>query len=170
MYPPDVNDARWTSMLKLLYRLQLHHYSVSSEEWRVLSQQIVLPTFTNTILFYLYPLSLYVLLVYQISSVQMFNHSWQVTFFCHQTLLSVGSVSVVLVIVSCEKLGGWISQNSSQYQIDNPLIIAPLTIDNGHEAGYAKDHFLSGAELLWWSGQFLNHVRMLSANHTQQTD
>lgn len=91
----------------------------------------------------------FLLLIAQISSVRMLNHPWQVTFFPSNNISRLD-----LHLLLCEELWGWISQNSPQHQIDDPLIILPLTIDNGHEAGYAKSRVVSRAEL-GWSGQFL---------------
>lgn len=73
-------------------------------------------------------------------------------------------------MLSCEELGGWISQNSSQHQIDDPLIIMPLTIDNGHEAGYAKGRVLQRVLVGVVGSVPLTTSGCLSANHGRQLE
>ena len=65
-----------------------------------------------------------------------------------------------------EELGGWISQNSSQHQIDDPLIIHATDNRQWSQSRICK--VLSGAELrVVWSVPF-NHVRMF-VSQPQQT-
>lgn len=87
-----------------------------------------------------------VLLIDQISRAQVFNHSWQVTFIFHQTL-SVSWISDRYPVKNQEVA----SQSSSHHQIDIHLIILLLTIDNGHDAEFARHRVLRGAKF-WWSG------------------
>lgn len=71
-----------------LYLLQLQHSSFSPGEWRNAES-----TKCISYLHHHYPvlsapsLTVCVLLMYQISSAQMFNHSWQVTFFSSNAII-----------------------------------------------------------------------------------